>query len=316
MDDYRKYRNQTTSNQGNPWQSRNSQGTSGSTGYGGSSFSQSYGHPSSIGTQQSPANGDQEEYDYARRQIRSMKQDTLASSRNALRTLQETEQVGAQTINTVGNQTLQLTETTRQLNLANLQTDVALDKTAELKRLNRNFLIPSFKNPFSKAKKREKELKRQQAHQEALDSKKSISLQRTQDQQRVMNMGCDPSYRFVNDDGDIKDAGPDNQTIAQSGYGSPGGYRSQIPALSAEERARYTLKADPNLGEEEEDPELENEIHRNNHEMLGALSNLKKMGINMNSELKIQNERLGQMADRSDKISGKINISQYRVDKM
>ncbi|KAJ1968135.1 Protein transport protein S9 plasma membrane t-SNARE [Dispira parvispora] len=316
MDDYRKYRNQTTSNQGNPWQPRNAQGASGSTGYNGSSSSQSYGQSSPMGSQQYPANADQEEYDYARRQIRSVKQDTLASSRNALRTLQETEQVGAQAINTVGNQTLQLTDTTRQLNLANLHTDVALDKTAELKRLNRHFMIPSFKNPFSKAKQREKELKRQQAHQEALDSKKSISVQRTQDQQRVMNMGCDPSQRFANGDGEAKEAGPSNQTMNQGGYGSPGGYRGQIPALSAEERARYTLKADPNLGEEEEDPELENEIHRNNHEMLGALSNLKKMGINMNSELKIQNERLSEMADRSDKISGKINVSQYRVDKM
>ncbi|KAJ1965120.1 Protein transport protein S9 plasma membrane t-SNARE [Dimargaris xerosporica] len=291
-----------------------------------------------------PALVEQDEYDHVRGQIRTMKQDTLASSRNALKTLRETEQVGATTLKTLGDQTMQLSSVNQQLTIADLQTDVSLDKTAELKQLNRNFLVPTFGNPFGRKKRKEQELQRQVAlHEKGIHAKEQDKRLEAQDRGRLFQMGWRESTPEPDDGkgpkGGKGSSGGSTATgssyaamssspsaavdgspygVGQSPYASrSSGYRG--PPLSAEERARYTLKQDPHLertASDNEDDELEDELHQNTHEMLGAISNLKKMGLNMQSELTIQNKRLDGMANQSDKVAGKIFTSQYRVDKM
>ncbi|KAJ1973458.1 Protein transport protein S9 plasma membrane t-SNARE, partial [Dimargaris verticillata] len=295
-----------------------------------------------------PALVEQDEYDHVRGQVRTIKQDTLASSRNALKTLCETEQVGATTLKTLGDQTMQLNGVNQQLTIADLQTDVSLDKTAELKQLNRNFMVPTFRNPFGKKKRKEQELQRQVAlHEKGISAKEQDKRAEVQDRGRLFQMGWRETKPEPEDDAKGKKGsregrrdgkGGSGPTATGSSYaamssatadGSPygngqspyasrsSGYRG--PPLSAEDRARYTLKRDPHqagTASDNDDDELENEIHQNTHEMLGAISNLKKMGLNMQSELTIQNKRLDGMASQSDKVSGKIFTSQYRVDKM
>ncbi|KAJ1929490.1 Protein transport protein S9 plasma membrane t-SNARE [Tieghemiomyces parasiticus] len=368
MDDYRRYRNQTAGGQSaqeNPWQPRagytppgqrgqpsapngggyGSSGYGSTSGPGGYNSTGSYGPTSGPGSRNpggaygspassqycepgAPVDEEQQQYDYARNNIRSMREDTLASSRNALQTLRQTEQVGATTLNTVGNQTLQLNSTERQLNLADLQTDVSLDKTGELKNLNRNFLIPNFKNPFGRTKRRERELaEAKENHQRMLDGKEDRVRVDAQDRHRLQKAGWTgpPGDQDAAKDKKSGRSTPGSSSANSSAFGSPapgqsaygggGGYSSRTQGMTMEDRQRYLLKNE--YGEEDEtERNQEEEIHQNTNEMLGAISNLKRMGQSMNSELTIQNRRLDDMAGKSDKVSGKIFTSQYRVDSM
>ncbi|RKP33375.1 hypothetical protein BJ085DRAFT_18200 [Dimargaris cristalligena] len=257
----------------------------------------------------STLNDDEREYNYARSQVRDLRQDTLASSQNALKTLRQTEEVGAAALNTIGNQTMQLSATDRQLNIAGLQTDVSLDKTAKLKQLNRPFWAPAFSNPFGRTKKREAELERAKAkHQDIVDGNAELARRDVHDRQRLLNIGWTAEPEVDDKKNKKGKKGKDKN-------GGPSPHPSATSASGAAERQRYMLKGD-NGEYDEEESRMEDEIHNNTNEMLSAVSNLKNMGLNMRSELTLQNQRLGSMAEQSDKVSGKIFTSQYRVDKM
>ncbi|KAJ1986348.1 Protein transport protein S9 plasma membrane t-SNARE [Dimargaris cristalligena] len=345
MDDFRRYRNQSSQAQptgSNPWAPR--PGAPSPNQYGGnhsqnaavpynsissSGPASSYDSPHSESSSMyggSTLNDDEREYNYARSQVRDLRQDTLASSQNALKTLRQTEEVGAAALNTIGNQTMQLSATDRQLNIAGLQTDVSLDKTAKLKQLNRPFWAPAFSNPFGRTKKREAELERAKAkHQDIVDGNAELARRDVHDRQRLLNIGwtAEPEVDDKkNKKGKDKNGGPSPHPSATSASGSAwespnpnSRFNRPPPGMSAAERQRYMLKGD-NGEYDEEESRMEDEIHNNTNEMLSAVSNLKNMGLNMRSELTLQNQRLGSMAEQSDKVSGKIFTSQYRVDKM
>ncbi|OZJ06872.1 hypothetical protein BZG36_00020 [Bifiguratus adelaidae] len=93
-----------------------------------------------------------------KQQISHVKQDTLASTRNAVMKLQESKEAAGSTMDMLGNQAAQLATVDRHMDRAKAGSDVAADQTSELKKLNRSIFIPAWSNPFTKGRRERREI--------------------------------------------------------------------------------------------------------------------------------------------------------------
>lgn len=89
------------------------------------------------GEQNAYANED-DEVEAIKQQIRYTKQESLASTRNALRTARETEEVARATLTKLGDQTERIANTERSIDMAKAHNDRAADEAKEIKKLNRS----------------------------------------------------------------------------------------------------------------------------------------------------------------------------------
>ena len=87
--------------------------------------------------EQAQANED-DEVEAIKQQIRYTKQESLASTRNALRTARETEEVARATLTRLGDQTERIANTERSIDMAKAHNDRAADEAKEIKKLNRS----------------------------------------------------------------------------------------------------------------------------------------------------------------------------------
>jgi hypothetical protein len=174
---------------------------------------------------------EQEEEDVvaAKQEIRFIKQQDVASTRNARRIAEQAEQTGRETLARLGAQGERIHNTERNLDMASNQNRLAEEKARELKTLNRSMFAVHVANPFT-AKKREEAanaiaLEKHQRERDQRDATQSAaysSQARQQQQQREIS-------------GNIK----------------------QVPKGSLADRAKYQFEADS------EDEEMENEIDDN-----------------------------------------------------
>ena len=286
MDDLRKYRNQGTS--GSSYSSSRGQASTGSSagrtygsggGYGGGGSSYSSRNP---GRSAFADDDDDEDVEGIKQQIRGVKQDTLSSTRNALRALNESEEVGSRTLNKLSQQTDQMINVERQLDMADLHTDRAADRTDELTRLNKSIFRPTFKNPFSsgKAKKRDEEMER--------------AKQQYRDQADARAEGAAASYQS-------------KQRMEKALYGDVSQASSR--GKYASDRSKYTFEGDS------EDDRIEDEIDSNLDQMSEGLARLKGIGLAMNTEVKSQNERLDRISGKTDRVGEKIAVGTKRLER-
>ncbi|RKP04622.1 hypothetical protein THASP1DRAFT_8357, partial [Thamnocephalis sphaerospora] len=204
---------------------------------------------------------DEEDVEGIKRQIHAVKQDTLASSRNAVQKVRETEAMAEKTLTTLGQQGEQLINVERQLDMADLHAERAAEKTDELKRLNRSIFRPNFKNPFTSKKRAEQELARkQQEHEEYMRKRADLHTADYQTKQRI-----------------------NNATSTSYGSGNRDAYQSARDRYG-DESGRYTF--------EDEDPSVEREIDDNLNVLSDSMNRLKMMGGAMRDELSVQNDRL------------------------
>lgn len=229
---------------------------------------------------------DQEDEDVeaVKQQIRFTKQQSAASTRNALRHAAEAEESGRNTLGMLGSQGERLYNIHSTLALATTQHKIAEDKAKELKTVTRSMFAPHVSNPFnSKRRAQEKEdrirreravaqVEREQRRRDAYDS-----------QQRVV--------------GALDGVGEKSKVRKEmmSKYGSRPG------------RDRYQFEAD------EEDDILEDEIDNNLDELSGAASRLKKLGLAMNEEVEQQNEKLDQIAEQTDDLDISVHLNTARL---
>ncbi|KAJ2898673.1 Protein transport protein S9 plasma membrane t-SNARE, partial [Coemansia aciculifera] len=99
-----------------------------------------------------------DDIDAIKARITEVKKDTLDSTRNSLRTLEQTEKVGTATLSKLGQQTEQLNRIDRTLEMTNIQAENSIEDTAKLRTLNKSIFHVHVKNPFSGKKRREEEL--------------------------------------------------------------------------------------------------------------------------------------------------------------
>lgn len=175
---------------------------------------------------------EQEEEDVlaAKQEIRFIKQQDVASTRNARRIAEQVEQTGRETLARLGAQGERIHNTERNLDMASNQNRLAEEKARELKTLNRSMFAVHVANPFT-AKKRE-------------EAANAIALEKHQ-REREMN--------------DATRAQAYSSTARQQATAREIGAVNGKPLAKASlaDRAKYQFEADS------EDDEMENEIEDN-----------------------------------------------------
>ncbi|KAI8353229.1 hypothetical protein BD560DRAFT_408554 [Blakeslea trispora] len=206
-----------------------------------------------------------------KQQIKNVKQDSLQSTRLALQKIHETEATAANTMNMLGQQSSQIANVNRHLDMSKAYSDRASNQAEELKQLNRSIFIPVVSNPFKRKGKQELEAK-QREHAEHMAERDTIRQFEYESQQRIQETARANS----------------NQT------------RGERRGRSEADRRRYQFE------EDSEDDAIEDEID-NNLDLLGdATSRLKNMALTMNTELDRQNDELSRTMNKVDPLSKKI----------
>ncbi|KAJ2629166.1 Protein transport protein S9 plasma membrane t-SNARE [Coemansia sp. RSA 1290] len=236
----------------------------------------------------------EEEYDMIKSQIGRVKQDTLESTRNSKRTLEQTDKVARETLTKLGQQTEQLVNMDRKLEDTMITAEDSVQQSHKLQVLSGSIFRPHVKNPFTRKKRdAEKLAKLEQQRQEALRANER-SLRDVQASQRRIGQYTDPGRHHDGRPAGRMDA---NGRIVSTASGRSRG-----------ERSRYML--------EDEDPEVEDEIDQNLDDISHSVGMLKKMSLAMRSELKAQEDPLSRLAENADKTSSHVGMASYRLDRI
>lgn len=243
------------------------------------------GYNSSYPSQeQAQVEEEDEDIEQIKGQIRFTKQESVNSTRNALRLAAEAEESGRNTLGMLGSQGELIANTESSLALAATQNKIAEEKARELKAVSGSIFKPHVSNPFnSRRKEEEKEaMIKQQKQQEqvARENRRQIAYE---SQQRVM--------------GGLSGSGPSE--TAQK-------YRNQQRSGTAE-RQKYQFEADS------EDEDLENEIDSNLDALYDVSGRLKKLALSTNEEVTRQNERLDNIANQTDDLDVNVHLNTSRL---
>ncbi|KAI9299439.1 hypothetical protein BJ944DRAFT_172385 [Cunninghamella echinulata] len=227
-----------------------------------------------------------EEVGGMKRQIRDIKQESLQSTRNALQKITEAQDSAAQSMNMLGNQSGQIANINRNLDLAKAHSDRASSQADELKQLNRSIFIPVVKNPFNKGARQEREIQKlQKEHAEHMEERDEIRKFEYESNARI-----DQANRQYQ-----------NTNSGRGGYRRGGG-RSQA------DRNRYQFEAD------EEDDAVEDEIDNNLDLLSGITGNLKTMALTMNDELDSQLKQIDKATRKTTPVTEKLMRTTHTLD--
>jgi hypothetical protein len=167
----------------------------------------------------------------AKQEIKFIKQQDVASTRNARRIAEQAEATGRETLARLGAQGERIHNTERNLDMASNQNRLAEEKARELKTLNRSMFAVHVANPFT-AKKRE-------------EAANAIALEKHQRERQQRDMTREEAYSST------ARAQRQQRDINGNIIRTPGTQRNLA------DRAKYQFEADS------EDDEMENEIDDN-----------------------------------------------------
>ncbi|EIW64702.1 uncharacterized protein TRAVEDRAFT_159275 [Trametes versicolor FP-101664 SS1] len=241
-----------------------------------------------------PGEENDEDVEGIKQNMRFMKQDTVNSTRNALRLAREAEETARNTVGKLGSQSEKLADTERHLDVSKGYSLRAEDKTDELKKLNRSIFRPAI--TFNKdAKRAAQEAKIQARYDDERDAREKAmgDIRDTQDR-----LGRAATYGARGDD--------------EEGIGGGSGrFRTQSELqLRKNQRAKYQFEAD------EEDDQLEDELDDNLDEIMDVTKRLKALGSAMSSELDTQNERITRITDKTDRLDSHIFRNTERLNRI
>ncbi|EPQ60791.1 synaptosome-associated proteinsynaptosomal-associated protein 25 [Gloeophyllum trabeum ATCC 11539] len=243
-----------------------------------------------------PGENEDEEVEGIKQQIRYTKQESVNSTRNALRMAREAEETARNTVAKLGDQSEKLANTERHLDVSKGHTNRAQDKTDELKQLNRSIFRPVI--TFNKdAKRAAQEAKLQQRYEEEREEREKAMMDIRETQNRL---GRAQTYGAQEED--------------EEGIGG-GGVRSRFKtaeqqALRKEQRKRYQFEAT------ESDDEMENELDDNLDEIADATKRLKALGMAMGQELDSQVGRIGRIEEKTVNLDNKVFSTTERLKRI
>ena len=197
---------------------------------GGSGGYDSYNNPPDPDRELTAEEQEDQDVNAAKSEIRFIKQQDVASTRNARRIAEQAEQTGRDTLARLGAQGERIHNTERNLDMSSNQNRLAADKAGELKTLNRSMFAVHVANPFT-AKKRE-------------EAANAIALEKHQAERAQRDATQAQAYS--------SQARAQQQQRDVSGNIIRPGAKSNLA-----ERAKYQFEADS------EDEEMENEIDDN-----------------------------------------------------
>ncbi|TCD71501.1 Protein transport protein S9 plasma membrane t-SNARE [Steccherinum ochraceum] len=235
-----------------------------------------------------PAAGEENEEDIEgiKQQLRFTKQESVNSTRNALRLAREAEETARGTLQKLGDQSESLANTERHLDVSKGHSQRAEDKTDELKQLNRSIFRPVI--TFNKdAKRAAQEAKVQQRYDEDREEREKAmtDIRETHDRLgRAQSYGQqDPNSRY--------------KTEAQL-------------AARKEQRKRFQFDATAS------DDEMEDELDDNLNEISDMTKRLKALGSTMGQELDRQNERIGRITEKTDSLDNRIFRNTKKLERI
>ncbi|GAA5888884.1 hypothetical protein JCM6882_002889 [Rhodosporidiobolus microsporus] len=231
-------------------------------------------------------NEEDEEVEGIKQQMRFVKQESLASTRNAVRIAREAEETARATLDKLGEQSDRIANTERHLDLAKAHNDRAVDETKELEALNRSIFRPTF--TFNKQAKRDREERR------LLDRHNAEKAEReeTRREQYESRQRIDQTYHRMDRDAE-----------------NAAGAKARARARGAE-RGRYQFEATAS------DDEVEDEIDGNLDELSGLAGRLKMLGTTMGQEVDSQNQKLGKIGNKVDTLDNKVIQSTQRLNRV
>ncbi|KAJ3526876.1 hypothetical protein NMY22_g9996 [Coprinellus aureogranulatus] len=222
----------------------------------------------------------EEDLEGIKTQTRFVKQESVASTRNALRLAREAEETARNTLGRLGDQSEKLANTERHLDVSKGHSLRAEDKTDELKQLNKSIFRPVI--TWNKdAKRAAQEAKIQARYDEERDEREKAMMDIRETQNRL---GKATTY------------GGDDDLL--------GGSRRMKTAeqLNArkEQRKRFQFEATAS------DDELEDELDDNLDEIGDAVKRLKALGTTMGQELDSQNDRITRIEGKTVGLDNRI----------
>lgn len=231
-----------------------------------------------------PGEENDEDVEGIKKQTRFIKQESVNSSRNALRLAREAEETARNTLTRLGDQSERLANTERHLDVSKGHSIRADDKTDELKQLNRSIFRPVI--VFNKDAKRAAQEAKIQARYEEERGEREKTMMRVRETQERIGRG-------------LLDANGRDQEELLGGRG--GRYRS-ADQLSArkEQRKRYQFESTAS------DDELEDELDDNLDEISDMTKRLKVLGQAMNAELDSQNKHIDNIEQKAVGLDGRL----------
>lgn len=211
--------------------------------------------------------------------MRFTKQESLASTRNALRAAREAEETARGTLGRLGDQTERLANVDRSLDMAKAYNERSQDEAKEIAALNRSIFRPTF--TWNKEKKRN-------AEEERIMRRHIEEQERREDNRRMRA----ESSRNV--EGNLRQAEKKPSRWGGSSkaaqYGEANAQQSKMAT-----RARYQFEADA------EDDALEDELDNNLDEIGDMSKRLNLLARAAGDEVRQQNNTLGGLNDKTDK---------------
>jgi len=224
-----------------------------------------------------PGEEGEEDVEGIKSQTKYVKQESVNSTRNALRLAREAEETARGTLGRLGDQSEKLANTERHLDVSKGHSSRADDKTDELKKLNRSIFRPAI--TFNKdAKRAAQEAKLQSRYGAEREEREKAMLDIRETQNRL---GSAASYGRGDDDDD------DGEGIAGGSGAGKARYRTEQQLADRKtERKRYQFEAAAS------DDELEDELDDNLDDISKTTKALKTLAEAMGGELEQQNGRI------------------------
>ncbi|KAF8640933.1 hypothetical protein AX17_000580 [Amanita inopinata Kibby_2008] len=224
-------------------------------------------------------------------QTRFLKQDSVNSTRNALRLAREAEETARNTLTKLGDQSEKLANTERHLDVSKGHSQRAADRTDELKQLNRSIFRPVI--TFNKdAKRAAQEAKVQARYEEGRVERERAMIDIRETQNRL---GRAATY-----------GRDDEESVPSVGRFKT----SEQLAARKEQRMRYQFEAGAS------DDELEDELDDNMDEINDATKRLKALAMGMNQELDSQNGRIERIENKTVAVDNRIHLNTERLKRI
>ncbi|SNX83813.1 related to SEC9 - protein transport protein [Melanopsichium pennsylvanicum] len=236
-----------------------------------------------------------DEVEAVKQQMRFTKQESLSSTRNALRIAREAEETATNTMFKLSDQSEKIGNTERSLDLAKAHASRAEDNAKEIVALNRSIFRPNVQ--FNKKAKRDAEEARIIArHIDEREEREAVRRDVTAAQSRLDASMNGPGTGKAN-----------FGRFGQDRFGSSKKAEEAAQRNKVAQRGRYQFEAT------ESDDELEDELDQNLDEIGMLSSRLNQLGKAMGQEVDSQNSRLQRIGDKATTLDTKIFAGTQRL---
>ncbi|KAF8203626.1 synaptosome-associated proteinsynaptosomal-associated protein 25 [Pholiota molesta] len=246
-----------------------------------------------IGSAPPPGEENDEDVEGIKQQTRFVKQESVNSTRNALRMAREAEETARNTLSRLGDQSEKLANTERHLDVSKGHSQRADDKTDELKQLNKSIFRPVI--TFNKDSKRAAQEAKIQARYEQEREEREKAMMDIRDTQN--RIGQAATYGRGNADEELLGNRSRFKTTDEK-------------AARMEQRKRYQFESNAS------DDEIEDELDDNLGEISEATTRLKALAMAMGEETDNQIGRIKRIEDKTTDVDNRIFRNTERLKRI